>query len=197
MVCYTLDPRVFLYDTYVKYRSAGKCQWKFWYKFHDGRVLSRQIIHNLVNKLRTVRLLIYKKTKYKRWVLTVEKLDDLGARLEHTPRKSLKSLAQETGVSKYSWRTATQLLKFRPFKTTAIHTLQPHDSASRICFWSGFLQSVVEGEVDLQLTFFSDEAWFHLQKYINTQNNHYWSSQNPLLTMKPCSNEWKLVSGVL
>jgi hypothetical protein len=33
----------------------------------------------------------------------------LGARLEHTPRKSLKRLAQEIGVS--SARTATQLLK--------------------------------------------------------------------------------------
>jgi hypothetical protein len=30
--------------------------------------------------------------------------------------------------------------------------------------------------------FFSDEAWFHLQGYINMQNNHYWSSQNPHLT---------------
>jgi hypothetical protein len=24
--------------------------------------------------------------------------------------------------------------------------------------------------------------WFHLQGYINTQNNRYWSSQNPHLT---------------
>jgi hypothetical protein len=26
------------------------------------------------------------------------------------------------------------------------------------------------------------ECWFHLQGYINTQSNHYWSSQNPHLT---------------
>jgi hypothetical protein len=32
------------------------------------------------------------------------------------------------------------------------------------------------------LTFFSDEAQFHLQGYINTQNNRYWSSQKPHLT---------------
>jgi hypothetical protein len=32
------------------------------------------------------------------------------------------------------------------------------------------------------LTFFSDEAWFHLQGYINAQKNHYWSLQNPHLT---------------
>jgi hypothetical protein len=33
-----------------------------------------------------------------------------------------------------------------------------------------------------QLTVFSHEAWFHLQGYINTQNNRYCSSQNPRLT---------------
>jgi hypothetical protein len=43
---------------------------------------------------------IDKKQKYKRRVLTEEKLDDIGTRLEHTPRKSLKRLAQETGSVK-------------------------------------------------------------------------------------------------
>jgi hypothetical protein len=39
------------------------------------------------------------------------------------------------------------------------------DPASRVHFFSWFLQPVVEGEIDPQLTFFSDEAWFHLQGY--------------------------------
>jgi hypothetical protein len=47
----------------------------------------------------------------------------------------------------------------------------------RFCGWS--LQSVFESEIDLQLTLFSDEARFHLQGYINVQNNRYRSSQNP------------------
>jgi DNA-binding MurR/RpiR family transcriptional regulator len=54
-------------------------------------------------------------------VITEEKLDDTGARLEHATRKSLKRLAQETGVSKSSARRATQLLNRRPYKPTAIH----------------------------------------------------------------------------
>jgi hypothetical protein len=53
-------------------------------------------------------------------MLTEEKLDDIGARFEHTPRKSLKHLAQKTGMSKSSARRATQLLKLRPYKTTVI-----------------------------------------------------------------------------
>jgi transposase len=101
---------VFLYDSWVKYGSAGKCRRKFRRKFRDERVPSRKTIINLVNKLRTTGLLIGKEQKYNRRVLS-EKLDDIGVRLEQTRRKSLKRLAQETGVSKSSARTETQLLK--------------------------------------------------------------------------------------
>jgi hypothetical protein len=63
-----------------------------------------------------------------------------------------------------------------------MQVLRPRDPPSRVYFCSWLLQSVFEGEIDPQLTFYSDEAWFHLQRYINTQNNRYWSSQNPYLT---------------
>jgi hypothetical protein len=62
--------------------------------------------------------------------------------------------------------------------------LQPHDPSSRAHFCVWFPQYVVEAEIALQLTFFSDEEWIHLQGYINMQNNRYWSSQNPRLTYK-------------
>jgi hypothetical protein len=102
--------------------------------------------------------------------------------LNITRRKSTKRQAQETGVSKSSARRTTQFLKLTPYKTTVIHALQPCDSASRVHFCSWFLQSLVEGEIHPQLALFSDEARFHLQAYINVQNNRYWSLQNPHLT---------------
>jgi hypothetical protein len=74
------------------------------------------------------------------------------------------------------------LLKLGPYKTTAIHALEPRNPASRLNFRSRFLQPVVEGEIVLHLTFFSDETWFHVQVYINMQNNRYWISQNSHLT---------------
>jgi hypothetical protein len=79
MVPYTLEQWVFLYDISVKYESARKCR----RKFRDERVPSRQPIQNVVNKLRTSVLLIDKKQKHKHRVLTEEKLDDIGTRLEH------------------------------------------------------------------------------------------------------------------
>jgi hypothetical protein len=108
-------------------------------KNHDERVPSRQTSRSLVNKLRTTGLLIDKKQKHKRRMLTEEKLDATGATLEHTPRKSLNRLAQETGVSKFGARTATQLLKLRSYKTTVIHAFQLRDPPSRVHFCSWFL----------------------------------------------------------
>jgi hypothetical protein len=63
-----------------------------------------------------------------------------------------------------------------------MYALQPRNPASRAHFCSWFIQFIVKGEIDLQLIFSSDEAWFHLQGYINTQNKCFWSSQDPHLT---------------
>jgi hypothetical protein len=173
MVWYTLEQHVFLCDTYVKYGSARKCQWKFLHKFHDKRVPRRQTTHNLVNKLRSIRLLIDKKQKHKHQVFTEEKSDDIGVRLEHMRKEWLKHLAQEAGVSKSSARMTTQLLKLRPYRTTVIHALQPYDPFKSVYLCSWFLQSVVECGINLQLTgtAFSTPVICELQLLYS---EHYW-----------------------
>jgi hypothetical protein len=60
-----------------------------------------------------------------------------------------------------------QLLKLSPYERTVIHALQLCNPASWVHFCNWFLQSVVEGDIDPQLTFFSFEAQFHLQGCIN------------------------------
>jgi hypothetical protein len=117
MVRYASEQRIFLYDTYAKYRSARNSRRKFRRKFCDGRVSSRQAIHTLMNKRRTTGLLIDKKQKHKRPAFAGKSyIYDIVAGLEHTPRKSLKRLAQENGVSKSSAGRAIQLLRLDPIK---------------------------------------------------------------------------------
>jgi hypothetical protein len=132
MVRCTLEQRVFLYDASVKYVTDRKFQLNFRRNVRDDGAPSRQTIHNLMNKLRTG-LLTDNKQKNKRQVLTA-KLDGIGARFEHTPRKSPKRLAQKTEVCKCSARKATQMLKLRPYKTTAIHArLAAAQLVSTVC----------------------------------------------------------------
>lgn len=48
------------------------------------------------------------------------------------------------------------------------------------CNW--FLQTA--RHINQKLTFFTDEAWFHLSGYVNDQNNKYWSSINLIHTFE-------------
>jgi transposase len=62
-----------------------------------------------IKKVRSTGSLLDKKPdKKKRRALTEEKLDEIGARLENTPKISVRRLAQETGISKSSATRATR-----------------------------------------------------------------------------------------
>lgn len=59
-----------------------------------------------------------------------------------------------------------------------MHELKEPDYAKRMayCQW---LQTLVQDNLDiLDYTWFSDEAWFHLSGYINSQNCRIWASKN-------------------
>ncbi|RZC38791.1 hypothetical protein BDFB_014600, partial [Asbolus verrucosus] len=47
----------------------------------------------------------------------------------------------------------------------------------KFCQW--FMENLDNNDVVLEKTFFSDEAWFHLSGYVNSQNMRMWSSENP------------------
>lgn len=54
-------------------------------------VPNRNSVNNLVNKVRMTGMWIDRKPKHQHWILTEEKLDDIGAQLEQLPCKSLKT----------------------------------------------------------------------------------------------------------
>jgi hypothetical protein len=80
------EQSVCLVQLYFKCESARKFQCKF----PEEPIPSRQIIQNLVNNLKTKGSLPDKKPDRKRTVLTEETLDNIGARLDTSPRKSLE-----------------------------------------------------------------------------------------------------------
>ncbi|RZC35577.1 hypothetical protein BDFB_015143 [Asbolus verrucosus] len=64
------------------------------------------------------------------------------------------------------------------YKMQSYQALLPADHPRRLayCYW--FNNNLMNDEL-LNLTFFSDEAWFHLSGYINSQNMRMWSTDNP------------------
>jgi hypothetical protein len=88
-------------------------------------------------------------------------------------------------VSKSSARRATQLLKFRPYKTTVIHALQLCDLAGTVHFCGWFLHGVVEVEIDPQLTGIALSAPPMICEFELLHSKRYWRTgilihqQNP------------------
>lgn len=65
-----------------------------------------------------------------------------------------------------------------PYRVTVTQQLLPIDIPRRIqyCLW--FNENLHNDDI-LDITFMSDEAWFHLSGYINSQNYRTWATENP------------------
>jgi hypothetical protein len=100
MVKYTLEQRIFLYDSYVKKKSYKSCKRRFHCRYPGVRIPASSTILRLEKKVRSTGSFLDKKYTRQNAVLTEEMLDKIGARLEHSPRKSLAQLAQQAQVLK-------------------------------------------------------------------------------------------------
>jgi hypothetical protein len=67
---FILEHQVFLYNCYVKCKSARKCKGKLRRKLLEIQAPHRNILQNLVKKLQTSGVLINKNTNHRHTVLT-------------------------------------------------------------------------------------------------------------------------------
>jgi hypothetical protein len=95
MVKYTLEQRIFLYDSYVKNKSYKSCKTRFRRRYPGVRIPASSAILRLVKKVRSTGSFLDKKYTRQNAVLTEETFDEIGARLEHLPCKFLARLAQQ------------------------------------------------------------------------------------------------------
>jgi hypothetical protein len=108
------------------------------------------MIYNTVRKLHPTESVL-DKSNLKRDVLTEEKLDDIGTRLEASP-KNLSALQCE--LAKSTAHFGTKLLKLRPYKTVVVHSLLPPYGKAKIHYCMWFQELVFNGLLDPELRFF-------------------------------------------
>jgi len=99
--------------------------------------------------------------------------------------KSLRTVARELDMSVTSVRTVLKTeLKWRPWKPHYVQALYPddldrrHEFAEKMIEWH-------ETHPDLfDNILWSDEAIFHVGGFVNRHNSHYWSENDPLITIE-------------
>ena len=99
---FTLAHRIFMYDSDVRTDSCREVTRLFRDRFPDIRAPHRYTFRKLVNRFRETGTVLDRKPQRTWHVLTEENLDEIGQTLEHSPRKFLSRLSQETGVSQFS-----------------------------------------------------------------------------------------------
>jgi hypothetical protein len=98
--------------------------------------------------------------------------------MEDSPTTSIRHLSQQIDLSV---GTCQKILKedlhLFPYRLTAVQELHVNDLPQRLNYCQWFLNTIADDV--LEKTFFTDEAYFHLSGYVNSQNMRMWSSQNP------------------
>ena len=83
MPTYTLQQRIFMYDSYVITSSCREVVKRFQANYPGVRVPSREAVRLLGNKFRETGSILDKKRNVKRRVLTEQKLEEIRERLEN------------------------------------------------------------------------------------------------------------------
>jgi hypothetical protein len=133
------------------------------------RRLRRKLFIQLSNKLRQTGLLLCKIPESKRRELTEENLDKICVRLQHSPRKSVRSILRRPGFQNRQHKLPQTIQD----NSSAVHGLQKHDRTKRanFCNWM-ILQSVHDGEIDSHLSYFPTKFGFTCAvRHVYSQNS--------------------------
>lgn len=178
---YTTAERTVLVECHLRYGSCDAARMALQQKFPLAPHPTNATILRLVRKFRNKgNINDIVRARYRPSVLTEEKIVEIYGHIIENPQISVRKIAQQVDVSRSTAHKALrQHLQLRPYKKTVVHRLLPVDKEARMLF-SEWLLDVVEHNAEfLDLCFFSDEAWFHLDGYVNSQNDRTWSETNP------------------
>jgi hypothetical protein len=92
--------------------------------FSDSAVPIKSTIQRLVERFRETGSIGEKRRSGRLSVLSNDSLEDIRVRLLQSPRKSLRKLSQQTGMTYGSVQTATKRLKLHPYRVLLPHGLR-------------------------------------------------------------------------
>jgi hypothetical protein len=105
------DQLVFILEHYFSARSYAECQNAFRNAFPDSVVPNKSKIQRLVERFRETGSTGEKRHSGRPSVLSNDSSEDIRARLLQSPRKSLRKLSQQTGMTYESVQRATKYSK--------------------------------------------------------------------------------------
>jgi hypothetical protein len=181
MVRYSCIERAFILECYFKSKSYKKTQQTFSQRFPMASVPHKTTIKRLVSKFQSGRGVanIVRDPRQPK-SLTEEKMAEVQGLVIDNHRLSLRRIGQQADLPHTTVHLALRKhLELHPYKVTVVHELLPADRDARLLFCEWLNEVVTHDPNFLSKVFFTDEAWFHLDGYVNSQNCRIWSTTNP------------------
>lgn len=184
------EHKIFMVEAY--FRSGHRVEGVWQYSIHDCFEEFRQEFPNLVLPYNTFRCslnhciqlfretgsVLRKKGSGRPTERTEEVIENVRQIMEEDPRTSVRRLSQQVQLST---STCQKILKkdihLYPYRLQSVQQLHEPDYPQRVEYCQWFLNTLDYNL--LEKTFFTDEAWFHLNGYVNSQNMRLWSSEKP------------------
>ena len=87
-----------------------------------------------------------------------ETIQNVKDRLQASPKKSLRRLSQESGLSRSTCQRAAQKAKLHAYRISVLHELKEPDQVKKVAHCRCFQTHLKENPGILDYTWFSDEA---------------------------------------
>lgn len=189
---FTNEQMVFILECYFRngrrlpngewYYSIEMCKEEFQQRFPEVVLVNKNFSRDLLRIINNFRTTGSVKRQWKGGrsrVRTQNVVNNARNAIREQPTKSVRRLAQQLEIS---YGTCRSILKrdigMHPYKVQLYQELLPPDYVRRVAYCRFFNANLNDDDV-LDKTFFTDEAWFHLNGYINAQNMRMWATDNP------------------
>lgn len=177
---FSQEQRVFIVEHYFASRSYARVVDEFRRNYPDSAVPNNSSITRLIERFRECGSVADRKRTGRPVILTEAKMADIGQKMLRSPSTSLRKVSAQLQISYGSAQKAMKKLHLRAYHVRCVQELKELDKRKRLDYCTWFRAFVDNhGIAKLDRVFFSDEAWFHLSGYVNSQNSRIWSSENP------------------
>jgi len=186
---YTIKERIFLIKEYFKNSESIVTVQRRWKTvFNVKKAPADNTIRNLVDKFEETGNLADNLSGVvgaKKTIVTPENTAKVQEILEKSPRKSIRRLAQQAGLKKSSTQTIVRKeLHLFPYKIQVHHPVDAVAQEKRNEFANEMLEKLEKDEMNFGQIWFTDEAHFYLDGFVNKQNWRIWGTENPHVSVQ-------------
>lgn len=191
---FTIEQKTFLIESYFRngHRVNGEwvysvelCLEEFRVQFPNAAVeyhIFKSCLTRCVQKFRETGSVLRKTGSGPPKKRTAEVIAQARDIMENEPGTSIRHLRQQLDTPLSLGSTHVLLhkdLNLYPYRVTMAHELLPIDYPKRLEFCNWILNKLVNNENFCDKIIFTDEAWFHLSGFINSQNMRIWGTEKP------------------